>query len=42
MDDALAGKFTREKFQVRAGARALYREIAGAWKRWDPTTNQWV
>lgn len=42
MDDALAGKFTRERFQVRAGARDLYREIAGAWKRWDPTTHQWV
>ncbi|MCY1012691.1 alkaline phosphatase D family protein [Nannocystis pusilla] len=42
MDDALAGKFKREKFQVKAGQRDLFRDFAGTFKRWDPTTNTWV
>ncbi|PCC72313.1 alkaline phosphatase D [Nannocystis exedens] len=42
MDDALAGKFKREKFQVKAGQRDLWRDFSGTFKRWDPTTNMWV
>jgi alkaline phosphatase D len=42
MDDALAGKFKREKFKVKAGQRDLFRDFAGTFKRWDPTNNTWV
>lgn len=42
MDDALAGKFGRERFQVKAGQRDLFRDFSGTFKRWDPTTNAWV
>ncbi|WAS92537.1 alkaline phosphatase D family protein [Nannocystis punicea] len=42
MDDALAGKFKREKFQVQAGQRDIFRDFSGTFKRWDPTVNMWV
>ena len=41
-DDALAGLFRFEKFKVQVGQRDLFREIDGAYKRWDPSTNAWV
>lgn len=41
-DDQLAGLFKRERFKVMAGQRDLYREIDGAFKRWDPDTNTWA
>lgn len=41
-EDLLAGKFERLDFKVKAGERELYAEIAGAWKRWDPSANTWV
>jgi len=41
-EDALAAKFTVEKFKVKAGERELYRELAGAYKRWDPDVRDWV
>jgi len=41
-DPGLAGDFTVESFRVGAGSRDLYRLIEGEWRRWDPTTQQWV
>ena len=40
--EALAAKFTSERFKVEAGSRELYKEIAGAWKRWDYDTFSYV
>lgn len=41
-DPGLADDFTVESFRVGAGSRDLYRMIEGEWRRWDPTTQQWV
>lgn len=38
----LAAKFTAVRFKVEAGKRDLYKEIDGAWKRWDYDTNRYV
>lgn len=38
----LAGKFTTVRFKVEAGKPDLLKEINGAWKRWDPTSNDYV
>lgn len=41
-DDAVVGKFHTERFKVEAGQREIFREFDGAWRRWDPTANDWV
>jgi alkaline phosphatase D len=42
-DDAtLASALSVESFRVVAGSRDLYRQMDGAWMRWDPTTQRWV
>ncbi len=38
----LASKFTTVRFKVEAGRPDLLKEINGAWKRWDPTSNDYV
>ncbi|MBK7830199.1 MAG: alkaline phosphatase D family protein [Nannocystis sp.] len=40
--EELAAKFTSVRFKVEAGSRELYKEIAGAWKRWDYDTFSYV
>lgn len=40
--EELAAKFTTVRFKVEAGSRELYKEIAGAWKRWDYDTYSYV
>ena len=40
-EDEVAELFTQERFQVRAGERALYREIDGNLARWNPETSSW-
>jgi alkaline phosphatase D len=39
-DPSLAGELSVERFRVVAGSRDLYRQIDGAWQRWDPTTQR--
>lgn len=38
----LAAKFSSVRFKVEAGKRDLYKEVDGAWKRWDYDTNRYV
>lgn len=38
----LASKFTTERFKVEVGKPDLLKEINGAWKRWDPASNDYV
>ena len=38
----LAAKFSSVRFKVEAGRRDLFKEVAGAWKRWDYDTNRYV
>lgn len=38
----LASKFSTTRFKVEAGKRDLLKEINGAWKRWDPASNDYV
>lgn len=38
----LASKFTTTRFKVEAGKPDLLKEIDGAWKRWDPASNNYV
>lgn len=38
----LASKFKRVRFRVEAGKPDLYKEIGGAWKRWDPITGKYA
>ncbi len=42
-DDAnLDALFTTTEFRVDAGAPELFQNFDGVWKRWDPTTRDWV
>lgn len=38
----LASKFTTTRFKVEVGKADLLKEINGAWKRWDPASNDYV
>jgi hypothetical protein len=38
----LAAKFSSVRFKVEAGKRDLYKEVDGAWKRWDYDSNRYV
>ena len=38
----LASKFEITRFKVEVGKADLLKEINGAWKRWDPATNDYV
>lgn len=38
----LAEHFETVRFRVEAGKRELFKEINGAWKRWDSATNNYV
>jgi len=38
----LASKFTTTRFKVEVGKPDLLKEINGAWKRWDPASNDYV
>ena len=38
----LASKFTTTRFKVEVGKADLLKEINGAWKRWDPASNNYV
>lgn len=39
---ALLDKLERMRFKTVAGGSDLYKEIDGAWKRWDPAALAWV
>jgi len=38
----LSDKFSSIRFKAVAGESELYKELDGAWKRWDPETFAWV
>lgn len=40
-DPALADKFKTVRFRVEAGKKDLYKEIGGAWTRWDPVAGKY-
>lgn len=41
-DPDLAAKFQTVRFRVEAGKKDLYKEIGGAWMRWDPVAGAYV
>ncbi|MBL9103853.1 MAG: alkaline phosphatase D family protein [Myxococcales bacterium] len=41
-DPELASKFSTVRFRVEAGKKDLYKEIGGAWKRWDPVAGKYA
>jgi alkaline phosphatase D len=41
-DADVATAFETSTFQVRDGAAVLYRDVEGAWERWDVETLSWV
>jgi len=41
-DSALDALFGRTTFRVNAGEQALYKDVDGAWMRWDAETMAWI
>jgi hypothetical protein len=34
--------FTVRSLRIKSGEKAVYQEIDGEWRRWDPATYAWV